>query len=210
MKCRGDQRPRQYDVWEYKPAEAQNDGFRTPIGWNGESLLPFSQTLTVMAVPGADRRKSTHRRRTGRAKWSVHNRRQCSCVPVASDRTSQQPVGRVGAPGTGPSVGDAGKRNVRILNQTAETGDRSAPEPPAIEGVREWAVVAGRSGADDEWTPSVRSRARRKRYLFAPSGIASGRPSAFGHRTTGTRHSNRATAVAIPRVRIRIPTVITK
>ena len=157
-----------------------------------------------MAVPGADRRNSTDGHRTERAARSVHGRPEHSGVSAAPDPTGQRPVGGVGAPGTGPSVGDAGKRNVRILNQTAEAGDRFDPEPPAIEGVRGRAVVAGRSDAGGGRTPGVGPRSRRTRYLFAPSGTASGRPSVRGRRPEGTA------TVASPRVRIRIPTVIMK
>lgn len=199
-----------YGIRDNKPAEAQNDGIRTPTGGNGESLLPFAQSLIVMAVPGADRRKSTDGCRTGRADRSAHGRRERGGVSAGPDPTGRQPVGGVGTPSAEPSVGDTGKRNLRILDQTAEAGDRFVPEPPAIEGVRGRAVVARRSDAGNERIPSVRSRSRRTRYLFAPSGTTSGRSSALGRRTTGTWRPGETATVASPRVRIRIPTVITK
>lgn len=106
-------------------------------------LLSFAQRPTLMAVPGADRRKSVDVLRTRGIDSTLRLSKSDDLFP-ASEFGNPTGVDRFGAARVRQFIDDTGKREFQVLNELAETDDGFALEPPAIE------VVTGRSAVADQ------------------------------------------------------------
>lgn len=105
-----------------------------------------------MAVPGADRRKPTDKIRTDGVDSTTPGRSESGGSPTASGSDGSDRSVGVSVANGGPFADNTGNREVQVLNGIAETDDRLATAPPAIEVVTGPTVVAEQSGGTPVWS----------------------------------------------------------